>query len=62
MIAGLCRVWARPTTGDNQYWTKLSYAARGYADCEALVDYYEEEWGSHYLYEITADSDLCRPA
>ena len=61
MIAGMCRVWARPTTGDNQYWTKLSYAPRGYADCEALVDYYEEEWGHHYLYEITADSDLCRP-
>ena len=61
MIAGLCRIWARPKSGDNHYWTKLTYAPRGYHECEQLVDIYEEEWGTHYSYEITADSDICRP-
>ena len=61
MIPGICRVWARRTSGEDQYWHVLPYAPRGYSECQQLVDYYEEQWGSHYVYEITANSDLCRP-
>jgi len=58
-IPGLCRIWFRRS--DQPYWVAMSYAARGYTDCEQLVEYYEEEWGQLYDYVITADSDLCRP-
>ena len=40
----------------------MSYAARGYTDCERIVEDYEERFGNTYQYAITADSDLCRPA
>ena len=62
MIPGLCRVWARRTSGNDQYWHRLPQHGRGFRECQDLVDYYEEHWGSHYIYEITADHDLCRPA
>ena len=58
-IPGLCRIWARRT--NQPYWVALTYSPRGYHECEALVNHYEEEWGSHYDYVITADSNLCRP-
>ena len=58
-IPGMCRIWARRT--NQPYWVALTYSARGYRECEALVNHYEEEWGSHYDYVITADSNLCRP-
>ncbi len=57
-IQGMCRIWARKANG---YWQPMSYAARGYTDCERLVEDYEERFGSLYQYAITADSDLCRP-
>ncbi len=60
-IPGLCRIWARRTSGDNQYWSVMSYAARGYTDCQRLVDDYTDRFGNVYQYAITADSDLCRP-
>lgn len=62
MIPGMCRIWAKRINGeDRSYWIAMPYAARGYDDCQSIVDYYEEEWPGAYLYEITADSDLCCP-
>ena len=60
-IPGLTRVWAKPQRGDSTYWFKMSYAPRGYSDNERLVDHYESEFPNQYFYQITADSDLCRP-
>ena len=60
-IPGICRIWARKTQGKDQYWFKLAAAPRGYSDCEHLVEYYEDAFGSLYQYLITADSDACRP-
>jgi hypothetical protein len=59
MIPGLCIVWCQRK--GEPYWTRMSYQPRGYESCEQLVDIYEEEWGTHYFYKITAASDLCRP-
>ena len=50
MIAGMCKVWARKTVGDDQYWFQLPQAARGYQECQHLVDYYEDAWGDFYEY------------
>ena len=61
MIPGICRIWARPTTGDNQYWQTMPYAPRGYSDCVRLVEDYQDRFGNLYMYEITADLDICRP-
>ena len=58
-IPGICRIWSRRTGG---YWQPMSYSARGYTDCERIVEDYEERFGNVYQYAITADSDLCRPA
>ena len=60
-IPGLCRIWARRTSGSDQYWTVMSYAPRGYNDCERIVDDYIDRFGNLYTYAITADHDLCRP-
>ena len=58
----MCRIWAkRIDSTEKQYWFSMPYAARGYSDCEQLVDYYEEQFPNAYLYEITADSNICRP-
>lgn len=62
MIPGLCRIWARSLREDKKtYWFSMPYAARGYSECQALVEYYEDEWPNAYEYEITADLNLCRP-
>ena len=47
-IPGLCRIWARRS--NQPYWVALTYSPRGYHECEALVNHYEEEWGTHYDY------------
>ena len=60
MIPGMCMVWARKL--DQPYWQDLPNAPRGYAECQALVEYYEEHWGNLYDYVITAASNICRPA
>ena len=60
-IPGLCRIWARRTSGDDQYWRVMTYAPRGYHDCERIVDDYIDRFGNLYHYTITADHDLCRP-
>lgn len=60
-IPGLCRIWARKTSGPDQYWQKMSYSSRGYSDCERLVEDYQDRFGNLYVYEITSDSDLMRP-
>ena len=58
-IPGMCRVWCRKV--DQPHWQMMPYKPRGYSDCVSLVEYYEEEWGNHYDYEITCDSNLARP-
>ena len=60
-IAGLTRLWAKPQSGENQYWFQINRAARGYHENERLIDIYENDWPNQYFYQITADSDLCRP-
>ena len=60
-IPGVCRIWSKRTTGENQYWTSMPYPARGWHECIDLVAYYEEQWGTHYKYAITANLDVCRP-
>lgn len=58
-IPGLCRVWAK--TPQWPYWRAMTYPARGWHDCVAIAENYQERFGSLYSYEVTADSDLCRP-
>jgi hypothetical protein len=53
-------MWARPTTGDQQYWRAMSYAPRDYRACEHIVGTYTNDF-PNMEYRITADSDLCRP-
>ena len=60
-IPGMCRVWSRRTSGSDQHWYAMPNAARGYHDCEHLVDTYHERFGNQYMFAITADHDLCRP-
>ena len=57
MIPGLCRVWVKKRVSDPQNewsgcWQDLPYAPRSYSECEALVEYYEREWGNLYSYTI----------
>lgn len=52
-------VWYRKN--DQRYWSPLPNAPRGFTECEALVDYYESNWGDLYEYKITANSRLCQP-
>jgi len=61
-IPGMTIIWCKPRTGDNAYWMRMSYAPRGYSDNEQLVEIYEEDFPNQYYYQITADSELCRPA
>ena len=60
-IPGLCRIWCKPTFGDNQYWRPMTYPERGWSDCVRIVEDYQERFGNCYRYEITTDSDLARP-
>ena len=61
-IPGMTRIWCKRRNDASAYWTKMSYAPRGYTANEQLVDIYEEQFPNQYYYQITADSDLCRPA
>lgn len=60
-IPGMTRIWCKPQRGDNQYWFQMSYKARGYTENEQLVEIYEQDFPGQYFYQITPDSDLCRP-
>ncbi len=44
-------LWARKRQPE-ALWFEMPYAARDYAGCVHLVDYYESEWPDHYDYEI----------
>ena len=61
MIPGMCTVWCKRVLKDpdpwKNIWFKLPQAPRGYQECEALVDYYEEEWGNIYHYTIRSAAD-----
>ena len=59
IIPGMCMVWCRKA--GQPYWVDLPNAPRSYAECEHLVEYYENGWGDLYEYRITAASPLCRP-
>ena len=45
-------IWCRRTNDDNALWAAMPYAKRSKQECQALVEYYEEEWGSLYDYEV----------
>ena len=60
-IPGMTRIWVKPQRGDNQYWFQINRTSRGYTENEQLVDVYERDFPNQYFYQITADSDLCRP-
>ena len=59
-IPGMCRLWARKTQGPDTHWFDMPYAQRGYAECERLVEYYEEAFGNFYVYEIRSAADNYR--
>ena len=48
-------VWCLRRNDPDALWSALPYKKRSKQDCEALVEYYETEWGSHYIYEIVLD-------
>lgn len=56
-IPGMCRLWARKTVGPDTHWFDMPYAQRGYAECERLVEYYEEAFGDFYDYVILSAAD-----
>ncbi len=60
IVPGLCRVWTRLRS--QPYWTKTSFAPRGFTDCVRLIEDFQDKFGNLYDYEITADLDVCRPA
>ena len=60
MIPGETIIWCKQRT-PNSYWSKMPYAPRSYSENEALIDYYQGEWGNLYSYKITANLDICRP-
>ena len=45
-------IWCRRTNDDSALWAAMPYAKRSKQECETLVEYYEEEWGSLYDYEV----------
>ena len=45
-------IWCCPTNDDNALWAAMPYAKRSKQECEALVEHYEETWGSLYDYEV----------
>jgi len=62
MIPGICRVWVRHRMPEHDIgWQSMSYASRGYSDCERLVEAYEDRFGNLYRYAITPDADWACP-
>ena len=46
-------IWCRRTDCPDALWAKMSYhPRRSFAEAAALVEYYEEQWGSLYEYQI----------
>ncbi len=57
MIVGLCKVYYRLRTPDSsdpwsKCWNDLPHSPRTYSECEDLISYYEENWGTLYSYQI----------
>ena len=46
------RIWCRRNNEPDALWAEMSYSPRYLAECEHLVDYYYEQWGNLYQYEI----------
>lgn len=53
-------IWCRRTNDPDALWSDMPYAPRSKQECEELVDYYEENWGSLYIYEIVVKG--CYPS
>lgn len=46
-------IWCRRTDCSDALWSKMTYHPRSsFAEATALVEYYEEHWGSLYEYQI----------
>ena len=45
-------VWARKRNTPDALWFDLPYAPRDRNSAEDLIDYYIQEWGTIYEYEI----------
>ena len=45
-------IWCMRRNDPDALWSAMPYAKRSRTECEALVEYYEAEWGSHYIYDI----------
>ena len=45
-------IWSMRRNDPDALWAAMPYARRSKQECEALVEYYEQEWGSLYIYEV----------
>ena len=57
----LYRLWCQRRTDPDGLWSQLTYQPRRAAECERLLDIYEEQWGQHYRYRIVLDRHLPGP-
>lgn len=55
----LYRLWCRRTNEPDAQWAEMPYHRRSLQSAQELVEYYESEWGNHYIYEIHRDG--CYP-
>ena len=46
------RIWYRRNGDPDALWNDMSYGRVSLEHAQELVEYYEEEWGNHYQYEI----------
>jgi len=52
---GLYRIWCRPTGVPDALWADMPFTRRSRQAAEELMEYYEREWGNHYIYEVHRD-------
>ena len=45
-------LWSRPKTGDRQYWSRMPYGQRGFAEATRLLAMCEANNGDRFDYEI----------
>ena len=45
-------LWGRKTNDPDALWFAMPYHKRSKQECEALVEYYQDTWGSLYDYEV----------
>ena len=58
-------IWCKKTAEPDALWAAMPYAKRSKQECEDLVEYYEEAFGSLYIYEVVLCSftpnGMCEP-